>query len=155
MSEPQFIPSVEIQFCGPDGEKHTRKLRFDLAARRVLRQQYPELNGKDPVEVTAAFNELVKADLDSFLVRALFALTYHERQDGETPESFEPFVGIHNIAYVFNQVRDAMGLGQSDEDEEANPTTAPNGSVKRSRTGKRSKHSPKSASESPQAASIQ
>ena len=151
----QFIPSVEVEFCGPDGEKHQRKLRFDLAARRVLRKLYTELDGKAPEEVSASMDAAIKADLDTFLVRALYALTYHERQEGESPETFEPFVGVHNIAYIFDRVQQAMGTGADDEDSDENPTTAPNGSVKRSRTGKRSKRSPTSASESRPNASIQ
>jgi hypothetical protein len=157
----QFIPSIEIEFCGPDGEQHKRNLRFDLAARRIIRQFYEnkELAAGDPIEAAKALQKAIDQDAqivpERFLIRALFALTYHERQDGETPESFEQFIGVQNMAYVGGKVREALGMGLDDEDEGVNPTTAPSGSVKRSRTGKRSKPSPKSGSESPQAASIQ
>lgn len=157
----QFIPSVEIEFCGPDGEKHTRKLRFDLAARRILRTYYEdaEIAKKNPTEAATALSTAIDIDAktqpERFLVRALYALTYHERKEGESPESFEPFIGIQNMDYVGAKVREAFGMGADDEDDDENPTTAPNGSVKRSRTGKRSKPSPTSASASRPDASIQ
>lgn len=153
----QFIPSIEINFCGPDRKEHKRHLRFDLAARRIVRSFYanPELEKSDPAEANKALQRAIDADAEMFLVRAIFALTYHEREDGETPETFERFIGIHNLGYVGEKVREAMGMGKDEDEDDADPITAPNGSVKRSRTGKRSKRSPKSDSESRPNASIQ
>ena len=136
----QFLPDVTIELRGPGGASK-RRLRNDYGAIRLLRGFYPD----DKV--------LSEAPVFEAIPRLLFAMTSHEREEGETPESFETLCGPANQEYLLRKIAEANGLGR--DDEEPDPTTAPNGSVKSSRIGKRSKRSPKSASESRPIASIQ
>jgi hypothetical protein len=136
----QFLPIVTVELCSADGTKVIRRLRNDYGAIRTLRQYY------------ATDEDLTAAPAWEALPRMLYAMTGFERKDEDSAEHFEQFLGPANLEYITDKLREASGQGK--DDEPADPTIAPNGSLKPA-TSKRSKPSASSASESSPTASTQ
>lgn len=124
-----FIPTIPIELEYPDGRKSNRSLRFDLRAARLTDERF---KGTEGGWANAPAYESIP-----FL---LFAMTSHERKDGDSAESFELCLGPANMDYFAKKLAEAMGRANSDDEE--NPTKAlVNGQS--TPTGKGSKRSPK------------
>lgn len=148
-------PDVVIELRGEDGKIQKRRLRNDLGSEQIMQGFYFdwELFRSDKQKAWQKYQEdVANADPLELIPQTLFAMTSHERQDGETVATFKAMIGAANLEYVSVKIAEAKASTDVDEED---PTTAPNGSVKRSPTGKRSKRLLKDASASQRTASIQ
>lgn len=110
----QFIPIIDIEFQGLDGDTVKRRLRHDARAQRI----FDEYNEKNKLRNGSDF-EVVP--------RLIWALTRHEGKKEEKPEDFFDFIGAANIDYISEKLDEATGgmLGRMKEKREgANPQQA-------------------------------